>query len=262
MIRSLFGQRKSPAGIVLRDASELAGLREAGRVVAMVHETMRRTVRAGVSTAKLDAIAEDVIRSHGAIPTFLGYHGFPASICTSINDEIVHGIPSAERVLKDGDIISIDVGATLKGWVGDSAWTYPVGAISPQAQALLDATEGALWAGIDQARAGGRLGDISAAIQAYAETRGFAIVREYTGHGVGHAMHEDPQILNYGQAGTGMRLRPGLVFALEPMVNAGHWLTQVDDDGWTVRTQDGSLSAHFEHTLAVTSGDPMIMTLL
>ena len=262
MIRSLFGQSKAPAGIVLRGASELAALRESGRIVARGHEAMQRAVRVGVSTAELDAIAEDIIRSNGAIPTFLGYHGFPASICTSINDEIVHGIPSPERLLKEGDIISIDVGATYKGWVGDSAWTYPVGRISEDAQALLDATEGALWAGIEQARSGNRLGDISAAVQAYAEMRGFAIIREYTGHGVGHQMHEPPQVLNYGQPGTGIRLRPGLVFALEPMVAAGHWLTKQDDDGWTVRTQDGSLSAHFEHTLAVTPDDPMIMTIL
>ena len=262
MIKSLVGQSKAPAGIVLRGARELVALRKAGRIVARVHEAMRRAVRPGMSTAELNAIAEDVIRSHGAVPTFLGYQGFPASICTSINDEIVHGIPSPERLLKEGDIISIDVGATCKGWVGDSAWTYAVGAISPQAQALLDATEGALWAGVEQARSGHRLGDISAAVQRFSESRGFTIIREYAGHGVGRQMHEPPQILNYGQPGTGMRLRPGMVLALEPMVAAGHWLTKVDADGWTVRTQDGALSAHFEHTLAVTTDDPMIMTIL
>ncbi len=262
MIQHLSGQGKKTAGIVLRDARELALMREAGRIVAKVHEAMRQAVRPGVSTAELDAIAEDVIRSHDAVPTFLGYRGFPATICTSINDEIVHGIPSPRRFLKEGDIISIDVGATYHGWVGDSAWTYPVGEISQDAQALLEATEGALWAGIEQARSGNRLGDISAAIQAYVESRGFAIIREYGGHGVGRQMHEPPRILNYGRSGTGMRLRPGMTFALEPMVAAGHWLTNVDADGWTVRTQDGSLSAHFEHTLAVTDGDPMIMTIL
>ncbi len=262
MIRSLFGQRKKPAGIVLRGANELAGLREAGRIVAQVHRAMKQAVRPGISTAELNAIAEDIIRSAGATPTFLGYHGFPASICTSINDEIVHGIPSPDRVLSEGDIISIDVGATYRGWVGDSAWTYAVGAITSEAQALLDATEGALWAGIAQARAGLRLGDVSSAVQKHTEARGFAIIREYTGHGVGREMHEPPQVLNYGHAGTGLLLRPGLVFALEPMVAAGHWLTRVDADGWTVRTQDGSLSAHFEHTLAVTDGDPLIMTTL
>ncbi|HHB91274.1 MAG TPA: type I methionyl aminopeptidase [Anaerolineae bacterium] len=262
MIRYLSGQGKKAAGIVLRDARELALMREAGRIVARVHEAMRRAVRPGVSTAELDAIAEDIIRSHGATPTFLGYRGFPASICTSINDEIVHGIPSPHRFLKEGDIVSIDVGATYRGWVGDSAWTYPVGHIGKEARALLDVTEGALWAGIDQARAGHRLGDISAAIQAYVESRGFAIIREYGGHGVGREMHEPPRIMNYGRPGTGLRLRAGMTFALEPMVAAGHWLTQLDADGWTVRTQDGSLSAHFEHTLAVTDGDPLIMTVL
>jgi methionyl aminopeptidase len=261
MIQHLSGQSKKAAGIVLRDARELALMREAGRIVAKVHEAMRREVRPGVSTAALDALAEEIIRSHGATPTFLGYRGYPASICTSINDEIVHGIPSPRRFLKEGDIISIDVGATYRGWVGDSAWTYPVGEISQEAQALLEATEGALWAGIRAARAGNRLGDISAAIQAHVEARGFSVIREYGGHGVGRAMHEPPRILNYGRPGTGLRLRPGMTFALEPMVAAGHWLTRVDDDGWTVRTQDGSLSAHFEHTLAVTDGDPMIMTI-
>ncbi len=262
MIKRLFGQNKTPAGIVLRGPDELAALREAGRIVARVHEAMRQAIRPGVSTAELDAIAEDVIRSNNATPTFLGYHGFPASICTSINDEIVHGIPSPDRLLKDGDIISVDVGATYHGWVGDSAWTYAVGRITPEAQRLLKTTEGALWAGIDHARANARLGDVSAAIQQYAESRGFAIVREYGGHGVGRRMHEPPQILNYGRPGTGLRLQPGLCFALEPMITAGHWLTQTDADGWTVRTRDGSLSAHFEHTLAVTTGEPMIMTTL
>ncbi len=262
MILHLSGPGKKASGIVLRDARELSLMREAGRIVAKVHEAMRQAVRPGVSTAELDAIAEDIIRSHDAVPTFLGYHGFPASICTSINDELVHGIPSAERFLKEGDIISIDVGATYRGWVGDSAWTYPVGAISQEAHALLEATEGALWAGIAQARADHRLGDISAAIQRYVESRGFSIIREYSGHGVGRQMHEPPKILNYGQPGTGIRLRPGMTLALEPMVAAGHWLTRVDADGWTVRTQDGSLSAHFEHTIAITEDAPLILTAL
>ncbi len=262
MILHLSGPGKKASGIVLRDARELSLMREAGRIVAKVHEAMRQAVRPGVSTAELDAIAEDIIRSHDAVPTFLGYHGFPASICTSINDELVHGIPSAERFLKEGDIISIDVGATYRGWVGDSAWTYPVGAISQEVHALLEATEGALWAGIAQARADHRLGDISAAIQRYVESRGFSIIREYSGHGVGRQMHEPPKILNYGRPGTGIRLRPGMTLALEPMVAAGHWLTRVDADGWTVRTQDGSLSAHFEHTIAITEDAPLVLTAL
>ncbi len=237
-------------------------MREAGRVVAKVHKAMRKHVRPGVTTAELTTIAEDIIRSHGAVPTFLGYHGYPASICTSLNDEIVHGIPSPHVRLRSGDIISIDVGATLNGWVGDSAWTYAVGEISAEAQALLAATEGALWAGIAQAKAGNRLGDISAAVQQYAEARGFAVVREYTGHGVGRTMHEPPQVLNYGEPGTGIRLRPGLTIALEPMITAGSWLTKTDADGWTVRTADGSLSAHFEHTIAITPQETLILTTL
>lgn len=262
MIDSFLAPPKRATGVTLRDARDISLLREAGRIVALVHQAMHEQVRPGVSTAELDAIAEDIIRSHNAVPTFLGYHGFPASICTSINDELVHGIPSPDVILTEGDIISIDVGATYHGWVGDSGWTYAVGAISAMAQALLEATEGSLWAGIEMARSGNRLGDISAAIQQFVEARGFSIVREYTGHGVGREMHEPPQILNYGESGTGMRLRPGLTLALEPMVSAGHWLTKVDPDGWTVRTQDGTLSAHFEHSIAVTTGEPLILTLL
>jgi len=261
MIRP-FASRKRAPGITLHDDREIKAMRAAGQVVARVHEAMRKHVRPGISTAELDAIAEDIIRSHGAEPTFLGYHGYPASICTSINDEIVHGIPGPQVILQEGDIISIDVGATLKGWVGDSAWTYAVGRISPRAQALLAATEGALWAGIAQARAGNRLGDISAAVQHYAESHGFAVVREYTGHGVGRTMHEPPQVLNYGEPGTGIRLRPGLTIALEPMITAGGWLTRTDDDGWTVRTADGSLSAHFEHTIAISNDNALILTTL
>ncbi|NOZ49570.1 MAG: type I methionyl aminopeptidase [Chloroflexi bacterium] len=261
MIRSAPSSAKKPS-ITLHDAREINALRAAGRVVAKVHEAMRQNVRPGISTAELNAIAEDIIRSHGAVPTFLGYRGYPASICTSFNDEIVHGIPSPQAILRSGDIVSIDVGATLHGWVGDSAWTYPVGSISQQAQQLLQATEGALWAGIEQAVAGKRLGDISAAVQHYAESRGFAVVREYTGHGVGRTMHEPPQVLNYGKAGTGMRLRSGLTIALEPMITAGGWLTKIDADGWTVRTADGSLSAHFEHSIALNTQKAILLTTL
>lgn len=251
-----------PNGIVLRDARELAVMREAGRIVARTHETLIKYIRPGVTTAELDAIAEDVIRSHDALPTFLGYQGFPASICSSINDEIVHGIPHPKRVLHEGDIISIDVGATYRGWVGDSGWTYGVGRITPEAQQLLAVTEGALWAGIEQAQGGNRLGDISAAVQTYVESRGFAVIREYTSHGVGRQMHEEPELLNYGEPGTGIRLRPGMTLALEPMVAAGGWLTSVDDDTWTVRTHDGKLSAHFEHTIAITPGQATVLTIL
>ncbi|RME86292.1 MAG: type I methionyl aminopeptidase [Caldilineae bacterium] len=245
---------------LLRDADEIAHMRAAGRVTARVHEAMRRHIRPGISTAELNAIAEDVIRSAGAVPTFLGYHGFPACICTSINDEIVHGIPNPGVILQEGDIISIDVGATLDGWVGDAAWTYAVGQIPASTQRLLEVTEAALWAGIEMARAGNRLGDISAAVQQTVEANGFSVIREFTGHGVGREMHEPPEVLNYGQPGTGLRLRPGMTLALEPMVSAGHWLTDTDADGWTVRTMDGSLSAHFEHTIAITTEAPLILT--
>ena len=262
MVRSLLASRKRTSGITLRDSRELSVMREAGRIVAQTHEALRTYIRPGVTTAELDAIAKDVIYSHGATPTFLGYYGFPASICTSINDEIVHGIPNPHVILAEGDIISIDVGATHKGWVGDSGWTYPVGEISPTAQSLLDTTEGALWAGIEMARAGNRLGDISAAVQSYVESCNFSVVREFTGHGVGREMHESPEVLNYGDPGTGLRLRRGMTLALEPMVSVGHWLTKTDADGWTVRTQDGTLSAHFEHSIAVMNGEPRIFTLL
>lgn len=262
MVRSSLASQKRTSGIALRDAREISLMREAGRIVAKTHQALRAYVRPGVSTAELDDIARDVIYSNEAKPTFLGYFGFPASICTSINEEIVHGIPNPHVILAEGDIISIDVGATYKGWVGDSGWTYPVGEISPIAQSLLDATEGALWAGIEMARAGNRLGDISSSVQSYVESRSFSVVREFTGHGVGREMHESPEVLNYGDPGTGLRLRRGMTLALEPMVSAGHWLTTTDADGWTVRTQDGTLSAHFEHSIAVMNGEPEILTLL
>lgn len=246
-------------------------MREAGRIVARVHEAMRELIRPGVTTAELDARAEAIIRLHGAIPAFLGYphpgkvkNDYPASICASINDELVHGIPRRDRWLEEGDIISIDVGAIYQGWVGDAAWTYPVGAIDEESQRLLAATEGSLWAGIAQARPGKHLADISQAIADYVLARGFAVVREYTGHGVGRRMHEEPQVLNFVPQGAsrGPKLRPGMTLALEPMVNAGTWRTRVRSDGWTVVTADGKRSAHFEHTIALTEGEPELLTVL
>ncbi len=268
MIRSGLGKRRPP--IHLKTPEEIALMREAGRIVAEVHELMRKMVRPGVSTAELDAVAQDWIRRRNAIPSFKGYpytgkNDFPASICTSINEELVHGIPSRERILREGDIISIDVGAIYKGYQGDSAWTYAVGRISEEAQRLLATTEGALYAGIAAARAGRQVRDISAAIQRYVEERGFNVVREYTGHGIGRAMHEPPNVLNYvGDKYPDGRLplRPGLTLALEPMVNAGTRETRLLADGWTVVTADGRLSAHFEHTLVVTTGEPEILTRL
>ncbi len=255
--------------IVTKTRAEIALMREAGRIVARVHEALREMIRPGVTTAHLNAKADEIIRGHNAIPTFLGYphsgkNDFPASICTSINEELVHGIPSPRRWLEPGDIISIDVGATYRGWVGDSAWTYRVGAIDEVSQRLLDATEGGLWAGIAAARAGNRVGDISRTIESYVTSRGFAVVREYTGHGVGRKMHEDPQVLNYlpAGAGRGPKLHPGMTLALEPMVNVGVWQTRTLADGWTVVTADGKRAAHFEHSIAITDGEPQILTVL
>jgi len=237
-------------------------MREAGRIVAETHAVLREKIKPGVTTAELDAIAYEIITRRGAIPSFKGYRGFPASICASINDEVVHGIPSKKRVLHEGDIIAIDVGATLNGFVGDAAFTVGVGQVSDTARRLMEATEGALMAGIAQARAGNHLDDISGAVQDYAEARGFSVVREYVGHGVGRAMHEEPQIPNYRQGKRGPQLKPGMTLAIEPMVNEGVWQTRTLRDQWTVVTQDGKLSAHFEHTIAVTEGEPEILTRL
>jgi methionyl aminopeptidase len=248
--------------IVLKSSRELALMRQAGRIVAQVHEAFREVVRPGISTLDLEKVASHIIEQEEAIPSFKGYRGFPASICASINEEIVHGIPTPKRVLEEGDIISLDVGAIYKGYQGDAAITLPVGEVDEEVRRLLQVTQDALKAGIAQSRAGKRLGDISAAIQRHAEVNGFNVVREYTGHGIGQKMHEDPQIPNFGQPNRGPRLRPGMTFALEPMVMAGDWRTRTLSDGWTVVTADGSLSAHFEHTLAVTDGEPEILTKL
>jgi methionyl aminopeptidase len=255
--------------IILKSRPEVALMREAGRIVARVHEAMRDMVRPGVTTAALDERAEQIIRQHGAAPTFLGYphtgrNDFPASICASINEELVHGIPSVKRWLEPGDIISIDVGATYKGWVGDSAWTYAVGEVDAESKALMEATEGSLWAGIAQAKAGNFLADISKAVETHVTQRGFHVVREYTGHGVGQRMHEEPNVLNYVPAGVGKgpRLKAGMTFALEPMVGVGTWRTKVKSDGWLVVMADGKRAAHFEHTIAITDGDPEILTVL
>lgn len=237
-------------------------MRESGRIVAEVLETLKQKIQPGMTTADLDALAIALITKEKAVPTFKGYHGFPASICASINAEVVHGIPSRKHVLKEGDIISIDVGATKNGYVGDAAVTLPVGRVSDTARRLLETTEGALYAGIAQARAGNHLEDISGAVQDYSEERGFSVVREYVGHGIGRDMHEEPQIPNYRQGKRGPLLAPGMVLAIEPMVNEGVWETRTLRDKWTVVTLDGKLSAHFEHTVAVTEGEPEILTRL
>lgn len=248
--------------IVLKSSRELALMRRAGRIVAKVHQRFREVVRPGITTAELEEAALQIIEVERANPSFKGYRGFPAAVCASINEEVVHGIPSPERVLEEGDIISLDVGAIYKGYHGDAAITLPVGEVDEEVRHLLEVTLGALEAGIAQSRAGKRMGDISAAIQRYAESNGFNVVREYTGHGIGQKMHEDPQIPNFGPPNRGVYLRPGMTFALEPMVTAGDWHTKTLSDGWTVVTADGSLSAHFEHTLAVTDGEPEILTRL
>ncbi len=257
----------------LKTAEQVEIMREAGRINARAHAAMAEAIRPGVSTAELDAIAADVLRQHGATAAFLGYppgspHPFPATICASVNDELVHGIPSRERLLKDGDIISIDCGTVYRGFVGDSAWTYAVGTIKPAVQRLLDVTEEALWVGIRASRAGKLTSDVAKAVQQYVESHGYSVAREYTGHGVGSQMHEEPQVPNWWPrraAAYGWRATPltaGMTFALEPMVIAGRPDLRVADDHWTVVTRDGSLCAHFEHTIAVTDGEPLILTAL
>ena len=235
-------------------------MRAAGRLVGQVLTALAATVAPGVTTADLDAIAEGLIVDAGAIPAFKGYHGYPATICASVNDEVIHGIPSGRRVLEAGDVISIDVGASLGGYFGDSAITLPVGAISEDAARLLRVTDESLYKAIAVVKPGGRVSDIGHAVQAHVEAHGFSVVREFVGHGIGQKMHEDPQIPNYGEPGRGQRLAEGMVLAIEPMVNAGKPAVKVLGDGWTAVTRDHSLSAHFEHTVAVTADGPWILT--
>jgi len=246
-------------GIIVKSHDEIAVMREAGRIVFRTLQTLAEDIRPGMRTQELDSICVRELARYGAKSSFKGYRGFPANLCVSINNEIVHGIPG-ERILREGDIVSLDVGAILDGFQGDAAITVGVGNISPEAKRLLEVTEGALGAGIAAAKKGARLGDISSAIQNYAESRGFSVVREYTGHGIGREMHEEPQIPNFGLPGQGIVLRKGMTLAIEPMVNAGDWRTAVYDDQWTVVTADSSLSAHFEHTIAITDGEPEILT--
>jgi len=250
--------------IHLKSADDLLIMREAGRINASVLAAVKELLQPGVSTSDLNAAAEDVLKKHGCISPFKGYGHppFPASITVSINKELVHGIPSPKRKLQAGDIVSIDCGTILDGFVGDSAFTAGVGDISLEAQTLLKVTEEALNAAIGKMRVGNRTGDISEAIQKYVESRGFFVTREYTGHGVGRQMHEGPQVPNYGKAGTGMLLKPGMTIAIEPMVLVGTAETTVLPDNWTVASADGSLTAHFEHSVAVTEGEPLILTVL
>ncbi|HEY7172297.1 MAG TPA: type I methionyl aminopeptidase [Vicinamibacterales bacterium] len=246
--------------IVCRSAAELERMRAAGRLVGEVLTALSAKVVPGVTTAELDELAEQLITSAGAVPAFKGYHGYPASICASINDEVIHGIPSGRRVLVEGDILSIDVGASLEGYFGDSAVTLPVGHVSEEAATLLRVTEESLYKAIDKARPGARVSDIGHAVQHHVESYGFSVVREFVGHGIGQRMHEEPQVPNYGDPGRGPRLAEGMVLAIEPMVNAGKPAVKVLADGWTAVTRDKSLSAHFEHTVAVTADAPWILT--
>ena len=250
--------------IHLKSPAELEMMREAGKINATVLATVKELLQPGVTTADLNAAAEDVLRKHGCISPFKGYGHppFPASITVSINQELVHGVPTKKRKLKVGDIVSIDCGTVLNGYVADSAFTAGVGEISLQAQKLLEVTEDALKAAIEKMRPGNRTGDVSAAVQNHVESNGFHVTREYTGHGVGRQMHEGPQVPNYGVAGRGMLLRPGITIAIEPMVLVGTPATRVLSDQWTVVSADGSLTAHFEHSIAVTEGDPLILTVL
>ncbi len=257
--------------ITRKSASEIERMRGAGRIVAEVLALIEAELRPGVSTAHLDKLAERHIRGAGAIPSFKGYLGggkygkgakaFPASTCISIDSEVVHGIPG-KRQIRDGELVSVDAGAIVDGWHGDAARTFPVGEISEETRKLLLVTEESLWAGIQQVRKGARLSDIGHAVQTVAEGAGFSVVREYVGHGIGRAMHEEPQVPNYGQPGKGIKLKVGHVLAVEPMVNLGSAETQLNDDGWTVITADGSLSAHFEHSIAVTENGPEVLTVL
>ncbi|MBV9952705.1 MAG: type I methionyl aminopeptidase [Acidimicrobiia bacterium] len=248
--------------IPVRTAEELAGMRRAGRVVGEMHERIREAIRPGVTTEALDRIGRDVLERRGATSNFLGYHGYPAVICASPNDVVVHGIPSEDVILAEGDVVSIDCGAIVDGWHGDAAFTAGVGEIGPQERALIAVADAALAAAIDAMVDGGRLGDIGAAVQTVVESSGFAVVRDYTGHGIGRAMHEDPAVHNTGRAGTGTRLRSGNVLAIEPMVSTGTDETVVLADGWSVLTADGSWSAHTEHTVAVTDDGPEVLTVL
>ena len=246
--------------IVCRSAAEIEQLARVNALVARVLKELAATVRPGVTTANLDAIAERRLREAGAEPAFKGYHGYPATICASVNEEVVHGIPSS-RALLEGDIVSIDLGAKLDGFYGDSAVTVPVGTVTPEAQRLLDVTSTALARALATVRAGARVSDIGAAVQSYVEAQGFSVVREFVGHGIGRSLHEEPQIPNYGTAGRGPRLAEGMALAIEPMVNAGKPAVKVLGDGWTAVTKDKGLSAHFEHTVVVTEDGCRVLTL-
>jgi len=247
--------------IILKTKREIEIMKKAGRLVAESHELVRKYIKPGITTKELDQIVEDFLKSQNAIPTFKGYNGFPYSICASVNEEVVHGMPG-ERKLKEGDIISVDIGATFEGYVGDSAKTFFVGEVDDEKRRLVEVTRQSFYEGIKFAKESFRLSDISHAVQEYAEKAGFSVVRDYVGHGVGKNMHESPQIPNFGKPGKGPRLQQGMVLAIEPMINAGTYNVKVLDNDWTVVTLDGKPSAHYEHTIAVTDGEPELLTVL
>ena len=248
--------------ISLKNPDQIRKMREAGALLYEVLQKLREAVKPGMSTAALDVYAEQLIRKHHAIPSFLHYHGFPATLCTSVDDVVVHGIPSEKTILKEGSILSIDCGLILDGWQADSAFTMGVGEISAEAEALIKVTEECFWQGVRKAVVGNRLGDMGHAIQHHAESHGCGVVRDLTGHGIGRDMHEDPSVFNFGEPGRGLRLRKGMTLAIEPMITAGDWRVKEDGDGWTIRTRDGSLCSHYEHTIAIREdGLPEILTL-
>jgi methionyl aminopeptidase len=246
--------------VTRKSSREIELMKEAGRIVALAHKSVKEMIRPGISTKQIDDLVEMVIVGRGAIPSFKNYNGFPASACISVNEEVVHGIPSAEKILKNGDIVSVDIGAQYKGYHGDSAWTYACGEISEDAKKLLVGTEESLFKGLEFAKPDNRLSDISHAIQMHAESLGFSVVREFVGHGLGRQLHEDPHIPNYGLPGRGIVLKPGMTLAIEPMINLGNKEVKVLADGWTTVTRDGSLSAHFEHSILITETGYEILT--
>ena len=247
--------------VTIKSAREIELMREAGRLLAEVHDELAAFIKPGISTKDIDKLGEKLIRERGCIPNFLSYHGYPASVCVSVNDEVVHGIPNKHRILQDGDIVSLDAGLIYKGYHSDAARTYAVGNISKEAQQLIDVTRQSFFEGIKYAKAGNRLHDISNAIAAYAESFGYGVVRDLVGHGIGTELHEDPQIPNFKQLRRGIKLVPGMTLAIEPMINAGTWEVCWLDDEWTVVSEDGSLSAHYENTVLITDGEPEILTL-
>lgn len=246
--------------IVIKTDKEIELMQESGRIVALAHEAIKKAIKPGITTGELDAIAEAIIIENGAIPSFKGYHGYPASICASVNDQVIHGIPGG-TTLKEGDIISVDIGAFKNGYHGDAARTHPVGKVSDEALELIKVTEESFFEGLKYCKIGYRLSDVSHAIQSYAEEKGFSVVRDFVGHGIGRLMHEDPPIPNYGAPGRGPRLEKGMALAIEPMINSGDFKVKVLDDEWTVITKDNSLSAHYENTLIITDGEPLLLTI-